>query len=92
MLQTFGSLQGVASRMNQGGELPLNEVMTAIQSLFGVDDFVEKMMPFALNLTTKEQMVWLDQLLPLEMFTAYMEAATFIVGGGQTPALDGAGK
>jgi hypothetical protein len=90
VLSTFGALEAVATKMDtgQGG---ISEIVGVINQLFGMDNFHD-LVAFVTGLTDEEGRNYLDQLLPLEEFMAYMEGASFFVNGGQSDAVQAALK
>lgn len=83
LLVTFGELESVASSLKGAdGNVQVKPIIDAIDKLFGYKDFEDTMIPFALGLETPEGREYLDNLLPMEKFMAYMSAATYIVSGG----------
>lgn len=89
LLETFGELENVA----KDGVSNLKSIIEVINNLFGSsDDFEDEMVPFVLSMDSNDDLEFLDNLTPMEKFTAYMQAASYIVGGGQTEATDTALK
>lgn len=91
LLETFAELEGI-SRSLEGSQL--KGIIEAISRLFANEsiDFEGEMLPFALGLDSAEDRQWIEELLPLEQFMAYMEAAAFIVNGGKSEAVQAALK
>ncbi len=84
VLATFGDLEGLVS----GGEVQIKQIVEAIERVFGAEKFEDEMVPFVLGMDDEAGRAYLDELLPLEKFIAYMEAAAIFVGGMQNPAVD----
>lgn len=85
LLSTFGELESISSGVtNANGSTPLKPIIECIERLFGQKDFEDTMVPFALGMEDAEGKEYLDMLLPMEKFTAYMQAASYIVSGGNT--------
>lgn len=89
LLETFGELEAV-SRGDAASQF--KAVIDAIKNLFGQETFEDEMLPFALGMETDEEREYLDNLLPLEKFMAYMQGATFIVNGAQSEGVQAALK
>lgn len=89
LLDTFGELEAV-SRGDAASQF--KAVIDAIKNLFGQEEFEDEMLPFSLGMETDEERDYLDNLLPLEKFMAYMQGATFIVNGAQTEGVQAALK
>ena len=91
LLETFSDLE-VISKNDGSGQL--KGIIKAIEELFTNEniDFEGQMLPFALGMESEEDKEYLSNLLPLEQFMAYTEAAAFIVNGGKSVAVQAALK
>jgi hypothetical protein len=90
LLETFGELEAV-SRVSEGGS-QFKAVIEAIQKLFTIESFEAEMLPFALGMETDEEKKYLEDLLPLEQFMAYMQGAAYIVNGASSDGVQAALK
>lgn len=85
LLSTFGELESISNQaQNANGGTPLKSIIEVIERLFGQKDFEDVMVPFALSMEDADGKEYLDMLLPMEKFTAYMQASSYIVSGGNT--------
>lgn len=90
LLETFGELEAVSRNADGGSQF--KAVIDAIKNLFGVEGFESEMLPFALGMETEEELEYLDNLLPLEQFMAYMQGASYIVQGAGSDGVQAALK
>lgn len=92
LLETFSDLDTVSRGLEGGGQL--KAIIEVIGRLFANQniDFEGEMLPFALGMESPEDKEYLSELLPLEQFMAYMEAAAFVVNGGKSEGVQAALK
>lgn len=90
LLETFGELEAVSRNAGDGSQF--KAVIDAIKNLFTIEDFEAEMLPFALGMETDEEKKYLEDLMPLEQFMAYMQGAAYIVNGASADGVQAALK
>lgn len=88
LLPLLGELQEFA---DDSGAVDMKKMGAIISKLWGSEKFEDEIIPFALQM--EEDLAYLEELTMMEVFQAFMEAASYILGGeASTPEFEEAAK